>query len=350
MSMLIYGAYGYTGRLITREAVQRGHRPVLAGRNAEKLEAWASQMDLPTRVVALTEKDRLRSVLDEVPVVLHCAGPFVHTAVPMVEACLDTETHYLDITGEPDVFAEIMEYDARARDAGVMLMPGIGFDVVPTDCLARFVAEQVPEATALDVALFPRSGISRGTLKTIVERMGKGGLVRREGELRSVPSGWLTRTVDFGGNVRTVVSIPEASVVTSGVSTTVPNATVYIAVPAIARGLLKAHRYVSGLLAWPPLKTLLQGIVEWGMTGPSPQARRRGRSVVWAAAREGAKPPRRALLYGPEPYTFTARAPLNGVEKVRTEDAPSGYHTPSTAFGADFVLGVEGVRREVGPE
>lgn len=346
MSLLIYGAYGYSGRLITREARGRGLRPVLSGRNQKRLREWGEQLNLPTQTVALHETERLRSVLDEASVVLHCAGPFVHTAMPMVKACIATGTHYLDITGEPEVFSDIRDRGAVAAEAEVMLLPGVGFDVVPTDCLARHVTEQGPSATTLEVALFLQSGISRGTLKTLIERMGQGGIVRRDGHLVDVPSGWASRTVDFGGERRTVVSIPEPSVVTSGVSTSVPNVTVYLALPGVARTLLRASRYVSGLLRWEPLKQLLRRLVEWGSTGPSFEARRRGRSVVWAAAREGARSSHWARLYGPDPYTLTARAALNAAEQVLGGYAPAGYQTPSTAFGADFVLDVDGVERE----
>lgn len=346
MSLLIYGAYGYSGRLITREAVNRGLRPLLAGRSRNRLQEWGEQMSLPTQTVVLGESEKLRSILDDVSVVLHCAGPFVYTARPMVEACLATGTHYLDITGEPDVFADIREYATKASEEGVMLLPGMGFDVVPTDCLECHVVDRVPSATTLEVALLLQSGVSRGTLKTLIEQMGKGGLVRRDGHLVSVPSGWTSRTVDFGDAPRTVVSIPEASVVTSGVSTNVPNVTVYVALPKVAHALLSASRYVSGILTWRPLKQLLHRLVEWGRSGPSPAARRRGRTVVWAAARNGTNPPRISRLYGPDPYTFTARAALRGVEEVLDGRAPAGIQTPATAFGPEFVLDIQGVERE----
>lgn len=346
MSLLIYGAYGYSGRLITREAVNRGLRPLLAGRNRNSLQEWGREMNLPTQTVALGESERLRSLLEDVSVVLHCAGPFARTAHPMVEACLATGTHYFDITGEPEVFLDLREYATRAKEQGVMLLPGMGFDVVPTDCLESHVVDRVPSATTLEVALLLRSGVSRGTLKTMIEQMGKGGLVRRDGQLVSVPSGWVSRTVDFGEAPRTVVSIPEASVVTSGVSTDVPNVTVYIALPKLARVLLSASRYISGILEWRPLRQLLHRLVEWGHSGPSPAARRRGHSVVWAAARKGTNPPRISRLSGPDPYTFTARAALRGVEKGLDGHVPTGFQTPSTAFGPDFVLDIQGVERE----
>ena len=126
MTWMIYGANGYTGELVARLAVARGERPVLAGRNAAAVGA----------------------LLEEVDAVAHCAGPFVWTAKPMVDACLATGTHYVDVTGEPDVFEAVLARDAEAAAAGITLLTGGGFDVVPTDCLAGLLAAELPDATS----------------------------------------------------------------------------------------------------------------------------------------------------------------------------------------------------------
>lgn len=347
MSMLIYGAYGYTGRLIAQEAVDRGLQPILAGRDAAQLNAMGQRLDLPTRVVSLSDRTRLRSVLEAVPAVLHCAGPFVDAGPPMVGACLDTGTHYLDLTGEVEVFRNLANRNGDAAAAGIMLLPGIGFDVVPSDCLTRYVTQQAPGATALEVALYAEGTVSQGTLKTLIEQMGQGGLVRREGTLREVPPGWTSRSVDFGDRQRHVILIPEGSVVTTGTSTDVPNVTAYLALPPLVQSLLRASRYVQGLLTWPPLKRLLKRLMEQGRAGPSAEQRRQGRTVVWASARQEGGQTVTARLHGPEAYTFTAHAAVNGMERVLDGTAPPGYQTPSTAFGADFVLDVEEVERTV---
>jgi saccharopine dehydrogenase (NAD+, L-lysine-forming) len=347
MSVLLYGAYGYTGRLIAREAVDRGLQPVLSGRDAEQLNAIGAALDCPVRVAPLSAPGRLRQVISDVSAVLHCAGPFVHTGPPMVKACLDTGTHYLDLTGEIEVFRDLAARSDEAEAAGIMLLPGIGFDVVPSDCLSRFVADRAEAATALEIALYAEGTVSRGTLKTLIEQMGQGGLVRREGVLREVPPGWTSRTVDFGDQRRSVISIPEGSVVASGTSTDVPNVTAYLALPPVVQSLLRVSRYVQGLLAWRPLKQLLKRLVERGRAGPSAEQRRQGRTEAWASARQGGGAPVTVRLHGPEAYTFTARAAVNGLERVLDGTAPPGYQTPSTAFGADFVLGVDGVERTV---
>ena len=345
MSYLIYGAYGYTGQLIVQRAVAQGHDPVLAGRNERKVEQLASEFGLSGHAVSLTEGFRLRSILEEVEAVLHCAGPFVHTAYPMVEACLDAGTHYLDITGEIDVFEELMARTADAEAAEIMLLPGIGFDVVPTDCLAKHLAERVPSATELEIAFMGKGGISKGTLKTAVEQMGMGGLVRREGEVVAVPPGWSTRSVNFGDHPRPVISIPWGDVATAGHSTGIPNVTVYTYLPKIGRRALRLSRYVQGILGWKPLQLLLQRLIDEWVPNPSAETRQHGATAVWASVRDADGQTTTARLRGPEAYTFTARSAVQAAERVINGTAPPGYQTPSTAFGSDFAFEVEGVQR-----
>ena len=345
MSYLIYGAYGYTGTLIARRAVEQGHEPVLSGRNEQKVERLAAELDLPGHAVSLTQGFDLRSVLEDVTAVVHCAGPFAHTARPMVEACLDTGTHYLDITGEIEVFQTLMDRDADAQAAGVMLLPGIGFDVAPTDCLAKGLAEAVPSATSLEIAFMGQGGVSQGTLKSAVEQMGMGGRIRRNGQLVEVPPGWATRSVDFGDHPRTVISIPWGDVVTAGHSTGIANVTVYTYLPKLGRQLLRLSRYVQGLLSSSLLQTLLKRAVERWVPNPSPEARKQGRTVVWASVRDEAGARTTARLRGPEAYTFTARTAVQAAGRVLDGTAPPGYQTPATAFGSGFVDDVEGVHR-----
>lgn len=347
MSALVYGAYGYTGRLIARAAVERGLQPILAGRDARRLEELGRSLELPTRAASLSEPQRLREVVDDISVVLHCAGPFVHTAPPMVAACLDAGTHYLDLTGEIDVFQALADRDQAARDAGCMLLPGIGFDVVPSDCVGRFVAEQSTDATLLEVALFVDGTMSRGTVKTLIEQMGRGGVVRREGQLRDVPPGWTGRSVDFGDRRRRVISIPEGSVLTSRVSTDVPNMTAYVAVPLLLQKLLRVSRHVQGILSWSPLKQLLKRLVDRRRPGPTAAERWEGRTVVWASAWCPGGTRVTARLHGPDAYTFTARAASNALQRVLDGTASPGYQTPSTAFGTDFALAVDGMSRRI---
>jgi saccharopine dehydrogenase (NAD+, L-lysine-forming) len=346
MRYLIYGAYGYTGTLIAERAVEQGHEPLLAGRDEGRLRALARSLDREARAVALDQPGRLRAVLDAVPAVLHCAGPFSATSAPMVAACLDTGTHYLDITGEIPVFQALQGHNASAEEAGVVLLPGVGFDVVPTDCLAASLAERGASATSLEIAFVGAGPVSKGTLKTAVEQLGDGGRVRREGRVVAVPPGWASRRVPFRDRTRTVVSIPWGDVVTAGHSTGIPNVTVYTVLPDLVRRLLPLAAPLQGVFSWSPVQTLLKRAVDrWG---PEPTAadRARGWTRVWAAVRteDGAR--RTAHLHGPEAYTLTARAAVGAVERVVDAPPDPGFQTPSTALGASFVSDLDGVEVE----
>ena len=159
---LIYGATGYTGRLIAEHAVERGLNPVLAGRRAEAVRALADRLRLRHRVFGLESRKALVEGLNGMTAVLHAAGPFSATSAPMAEACIAAGVHYCDVTGEIDVFEDLADLDARAKAVGIMLMPGVGFDVVPSDCLAAHVVARLPNAARLRLSIGGLTKASRG--------------------------------------------------------------------------------------------------------------------------------------------------------------------------------------------
>src|SRR5262249_40507376 len=159
--------YGYTGELIARLAAERGHRPVLAGRNADALRPLAAELGLESRAFALDDPAAVAKGIAGAPLVLPCAGPFARPHKAMAAACLASRAHYLDITGEIAVFESLARRDREAREAGVMLLPGAGFDVVPSDCLAAHLKRRLPEATHLALGLQAMAGVSRGTARTM---------------------------------------------------------------------------------------------------------------------------------------------------------------------------------------
>ncbi len=346
MPFLIYGAYGYTGQLIARLAKKRGLNPVLAGRDAKKLRPLADELGFAHNAFALDDRAALDAALKETGLVLHCAGPFARTSQPMAEACLRTGAHYLDITGEIGVFEMLAAQDVRALEAGITVLPGVGFDVVPTDCLAAHLKRRVPDAAYLELAIFGLSGVSRGTARTAVENLGEGGAIRREGQIRKVPAAWRTRRVDFGRGPTEVVSIPWGDVATAYHSTDIPNIITYMKVPKTAIRAMKLSRYAGPLLASAPVQKMLQGWIERRPAGPSEKERARGKSFVWGKAMSETGEAAVSRLSGPEGYTFTARSALAAVEKVRAGAAEPGFQTPATAFGPDFALEIEDTRRE----
>jgi short subunit dehydrogenase-like uncharacterized protein len=344
-NFLIYGANGYTGELITRYAVERGMRPILAGRNAIAVEALAKKHHLDYRVFSLEEKDRVDAALNEVDMVLHCAGPFSITSRPMVEACLRNQKHYTDITGEIAVFEAAAALDQKAKDAGVMLMPGVGFDVVPSDCLARHLKDRLPTANRLSLALYGMGRISHGTQATMTMNVGRGGAIRKDGKITPVPAAWKTREIDFGeGVVKRGVTIPWGDVATAYYSTGIPNIEVFTVVPPAQLKMLKASRYIGWLLATKPAQNYLQKQIPPG--GPSDEERAKGRTLLWGEASDANGNRIESRMQGPEGYTLTAIAALNIAQKIMEGNFQPGYQTPAKAYGADLVMEIDGVRRE----
>ena len=344
--LLIYGANGYTGELVARLAQARGLRPILAGRSAA-VEALARELELDARLFALEEPAALDRGLEAVKVVAHCAGPFSHTAKAMVDACLRGGAHYLDITGEALVFEALAARDAEAKQRSVMLLPGAGFDVVPSDCLAAHLKRRLPRATRLTLAFQSRSGgLSRGTATTMLENMHNGVLVRRAGVLTRVPVAFKTRTIDFGRGPRSAMTIPWGDVATAYYSTGIPDIEVYV--PARRRTILalRLARPFLALTALRPVRALFLRRIRARAPGPSAAARTRGRCFLWGEA-QGADGERvTARQETPEGYALTALTMVAIAERALKGDAPPGFMTPSKAYGPDFVLAIEGVTRQ----
>lgn len=343
--ILIYGAYGYTGELIARLAKERGVAVTLAGRRREALAPLAEELGFPTLAVGLDDSTALRDALKPFKVVLHCAGPFSRTFRAMAEACIAEETHYLDITGEIEVFEGLRHLGSRAEEAGVMLMPGVGFDVVPSDCLAKHLAESLPDATHLELAFKSGGGMSRGTATTVVENIERGGAVREEGIIKPVPTAWKTRWIDYGRGPRKSITIPWGDVSTAFTTTGIPNICVYTAVPPMAVPMLKLSRYMKPILASGPVKRFMLKRARSGPAGPSAEERAKVRTNLWGEVRNAEGETRVARLETPEGYTLTALTGLEVAERVAGGAAEPGYRTPAGLFGADFILEFETTKR-----
>ncbi|MHB1134171.1 MAG: saccharopine dehydrogenase family protein [Chloroflexota bacterium] len=343
---LIYGANGYTARLIIAEALQRGLSPLLAGRGRAPLDLIAQRTGLDYRVFTLEDAAARDAALAEVSVVLNCAGPFMRTARTLAGACLRAGVHYLDITGEWGVYEMLSRRTASARAAGVMLMPGVGFDVVPSDCLAAHLKRRLPSASELELAFTGGLRVSRGTARTALAGANYGGLVRRAGELCPEPLAARVRRVDFGRGPEEVASIPWGDVASAYYSTGIPNITVYTGMGGASRSLLRLASRYSGLLRSPLVRRLSEAWLRRLPPGPTAAERARGQSLLWGEVSDGQGRRAAARLRTPEGYTLTARTALAVVEHVLRGEAPPGYQTPSLAYGADFILGFPGVERE----
>jgi short subunit dehydrogenase-like uncharacterized protein len=342
-NFLIYGANGYTGELVLRYSVERGLKPLIAGRNAGKIEALALNFDVDFRVFSLDETTKLDAALSEVDFVIHCAGPFSLTSEPMVEACLRTGKHYTDITGEIAVFEAMARRDAPAKEAGIMIMPGVGFDVVPSDCLARHLKNRLPSATDLTLAFYGMGKISHGTQATMTMNAGQGGAIREDGEITRVPAAWKSREIDFGEVKKEGVTIPWGDVSTAFYSTGIPNIEVYTVVPESALRMMKLSRYLGWLLKTKPVQNYLQKQIPPG--GPDDEERANGKTLLWGAAsdREGNRVESR--LVAPEGYTTTVLTALEIAGKILDGNFCTGFQTPAKCYGADLILEIENVER-----
>ncbi len=343
--ILIYGATGYTGKLTARAAKLQGLTPILAGRSVEKVKPLADELGLSWRAFYLNETDKLDKALNEVSVVLHIAGPFSATSKPMADACIRTKTHYLDITGEIDVFEALAARDAEAKKAGVMLLPGVGFDVVPSDCLAAHVARRLPDAEDLKLYIGGLSNMSRGTAKTGVEGISKGAFVRRNGEIEQL-EGAHEDLVDFGNGAKPTIAMPWGDVSTAYHSTKIANIEVHFeSSPQIAR-MMKMPFLLKAFLGLPFMQAFLKRQIDKQPEGPTDDQRRKSEAILIGVARNAKGDTVRSRLRTPEGYTLTAATGLAIAKRAAAGDVKVGFQTPSLAYGADFILGFDGVRRE----
>ncbi|HKM63052.1 MAG TPA: saccharopine dehydrogenase NADP-binding domain-containing protein [Acidisphaera sp.] len=339
---MVYGATGYTGRLIARAAKAAGMAPLLAGRDADRLGRVARELGLKSRAISLSDTSALRQALSEVTVVLHAAGPFSRTSAPMLDACLASGTHYLDITGEIPVFEAAAARDAAAKRAGVMVLPGVGFDVVPSDCLAAHLHERLPDATELSLAIAALSTMSRGTQKTALEGVA-GGMqqVRRGGRITTLAAP-LARDFDFGDGPRRCLSVGWGDVATAFHSTGIPDITVYIRASRQIEQMVRVGAPALWLIGLAPVQALLRGLIDWLPAGPSEAQRATGRAVLVGEARNAAGERVTARVVTPETYELTIRSAVEIVRRVLDGGAKPGFQTPSLAFGSGLIAAIPG--------
>ncbi|HAH10027.1 MAG TPA: saccharopine dehydrogenase [Alphaproteobacteria bacterium] len=337
-SVLIYGATGYTGQLVAAHAKDLGLPVVIAGRNLGKTKSLAEKLGLPWAAFALTDTQRLDAAVAAAHTVLHLAGPFSATAQPMVEACLRHGRHYLDITGEIDVFEYCASRGAEARAKGIMLMPGVGFDVVPSDCMAQHMRTRLPDARRLTLAISGMGKASRGTAKTMVESLGQGTKVRRGGQIVALPRAPM-RNVDFGDGPKPCVGVSWGDVATAWHATAIPDIEVYFE----AQGPVKRLASMGALMRWLGrqrwVQSLLKRQIDRMPEGPTPEERANTTHIIVAEASNASGRTVTSRLRTMEGYSLTRETAVAIAARVLSGQFKPGFQTPSLAFGADFVLG-----------
>jgi len=348
MKFLLYGATGYTGKIVLDYSQGYGLTAVIAGRSKNKLLTLAKKYSVDYLTFDLSNHVNIVNHLKDFQVVLNCAGPFSQTAKPLVKACLESGVHYLDITGEIAVFEWIKTQNESAKDANVCLISGVGFDVVPTDCVAGFLHQRMPEATHLTLAFaLIGGGLSHGTATTLVETLGNQGAIRQDGNIKAVPIGQSGRTFNFGKRSLFTMTIPWGDISTAYTTTGISNIEVYTRVPKSSYYLLKFQALFNWILRIPAIKRIMQKQIDKKITGPNAEERAKGKSLVLGIVKNQKGEKLKALLTGPEGYNFTAVASLLATKKLMSEQFKPGYHTPSALFGVDYATQIPGTTIEL---
>ncbi|MCJ9427706.1 saccharopine dehydrogenase family protein [Kordiimonas marina] len=343
---MIYGATGYTGKLIAAEAARRGLKPTLAGRNADKVRAVAEPYGFDWTAFQVDDREAAEAALNGHDAVLSVAGPFSHTAKHMIDACLKSGCHYLDVTGEFAVFEHAASQDNAAKNAGIALIPGVGFDVVPSDCLAAHTAARVKNPVALRIAIDALSSMSQGTAKTGVETLGIGSLTREEGEYIARPMGDLRRTFDLGNGPKEFFTVSWGDIATAYYSTHIGNIEVYFPYSGEIKSMARLARLLAPLLRKPWFQNFLKRRIDKQPAGPSEEERAHTHSTLMAEVDGADGQTVRSRLTTPNGYSLTADSAVTCVEKLLAGDTLRGYHTPSTAFGAELIKDIKGCTLE----
>lgn len=344
--LIVYGAYGYTGLLISRLCKNEGLKVLLSGRTEEKLEAVKRETGFEGMATDINDQVGLKEMVARAKAVIHCAGPFSHTANQMAEACLRTGTHYLDITGEHEVFTHLHSLDERAKERGIMIMPGTGFDVVPTDCLALYLKNRLPQASHLRLAfaMIP-TGVSRGTARTAAQSFGKQSLIRVGGQLKSVGKKPMVMEIDFGFRRLTAVCISWGDIVTAWYTTGIPNIEVYM---SASKGLIRSIRIAlrwSWFFRIGFVQKMILRQIDKRPPGPSEEILSGGKSIIYGKAWEEGGQSVESRLETINGYRLTAEMAVIIAKKVICGNFTVGFQTPAGCYGPELVMEIPDSRR-----
>lgn len=339
---LIYGANGYTGELIAREAVRQGLKPILAGRNKSKVEALAQELGLEFRTFGLDGVTQITDQLKGLRLVMHCAGPFSSTSKPMMKACLNSGCHYLDITGEISVFEFAQSLNKEAESADIVICPGVGFDVIPTDCIAAALKEALPDATHLALGFDSETDLSPGTAKTNIEGLAEGGKVRKHGEIITVALAHNVRKIDFGNGEKTAMCIPWGDVSTAYYTTGIPNVEVFIPASSKIVTGTKILNCFRPLLKFQFIQKIIKVIIAKSVVGPDEELRSNLPTYVWGEAKNSQGQIKIARIQTENAYSLTINGSLTVVKYLLENKVCGGSYTPAKLMGSDLVTKIRG--------
>ena len=336
---LLYGANGYTGKLIAKLLATYNLQPILAGRTEANIKPLADELQLPYRIIDLDDAVQLEKALSEIKLVLHAAGPYVYTAKQMIEACLKTGVHYIDINGDISVFEMLKKYDSLAKEKNIMVMPGVGFDVVPTDCVALQLKNKMPDATHLKLAFASiGGGLSHGTAITMAGKIGEGGAVRENGKIIRKPLGQKGMWVNFGEQKLFVMTIPWGDISTAFTTTGIPNIETYTGMAPKVYRILKLQWAFNWLLRTNFVRNIIRKKIKAKPAGPSDEQRKKSSSMVWGEVSNTAGKTLNAAINCLDGYSLTAHSSLLISKKILEGNFKPGYQTPAGCYGEHLIM------------
>ena len=339
---MIYGANGYTGRLVVDEALKRGLKPILAGRS-ESVKDLADEKGLEAKVFDLSSIKEITGKLNGISVMANCAGPFSQTAEPVMHACIQSKTHYIDITGEIAVYQMGNSLDEEAKSAGVVICPGAGFDVIPTDCLARYLKGKMPDATHLALGFAMKgSKPSKGTAKTGAEGMSMGGKIRENGKMKSVPLAYKEREIDFGFGSMNAITIPWGDVYTAYHSTGISNIEVYFPQSPKGAAQLRMRQKYMKLMKFKWVKKIVLNRIDKMWKSNTAEQRAEAKSFVWGEVENANGDKIQGRFSTVDGYDLTASGTVEVSQYLLGEHSQSGYFTPSKLMGKDLIKKMPG--------
>ena len=334
---MIYGANGYSAQLAAEKAVKQGLKPILAGRNKSAVEAVASKLGLESRIFSLDSVDEVAKQLADIKVVSLCAGPFSATGMVMMQACIKAGTHYTDITGEIPVFEFSQSKDLEAKRAKVVLCNGVGFDIIPTDCLANRLQQELPDATHLTMGFDGEFGVSPGTAKTMVETIGEGMKVRRNGELVSVGRGFEMRKIDYGkGEERLSSVIPWGDLSTAYWQTKIPNISIYMPFKG-PKFSIYIFPLIKSLMKIKAVQNFAKKKIDAKVSGPNEKTRDADETYLWGEVKNAAGKTVTARIKTLNGYTVTMDGIITTAKFLLEYEGEGGCLTPSQLMGSDLV-------------
>ena len=349
----VYGATGYTGRLVAAELADAGADFVVSGRSSEKLEALRANMRLeaPAVTARIDDPASLRNLLADCATVINCAGPFVIVGEPVLRAAVETRTHYLDTSGEqPWMKLAFERYGPGAADAEIAVIPAMGFDYVPGDMIAALTAKGMGEVDDVTIAYgWFDFEPTRGTMQTTLEVLSGEAVEWRKLQWLPAEKPLSSASFDFPapiGRQRMLrypageqITVPR-HVATRRVQTLLTAST--FAPSQRLAPLMQLLARPTGLALRTPLKRVLRAAVARLPEGPSEERRAASRYTIVCEVTRG-KELRRGSLHGRDTYGITAAMIARGAARAsRSGFSGRGALAPSQAFDPkEFLAGLE---------